>query len=155
MQSNRRLCNILARPGSAPTRKSHISPFPLLHCQHLRVASGTLSSQPFMGLQQSSTPGLQAGRNEANDPKRAYFMEFCGRAQGHLYKQEKSAKQRRYFMSLAMILFSLVSAWIAIALAMLWGVLRIARRHHGQASLEPGKCEKGRKSPGTPALSLR
>lgn len=32
-------------------------------------------------------------------------------------------------MSLAMTLFSLISAWIAVALAMLWGVLRIARRH--------------------------
>ncbi|MGE8167814.1 hypothetical protein E2H86_21920 [Pseudomonas putida] len=32
-------------------------------------------------------------------------------------------------MSLAMTLFSLISAWLAVALAMLWGVLRIARRH--------------------------
>lgn len=32
-------------------------------------------------------------------------------------------------MSLAMTLFSLIAAWFAIALAMLWGVLRIARRH--------------------------
>ncbi|QCI11800.1 hypothetical protein E6B08_10675 [Pseudomonas putida] len=32
-------------------------------------------------------------------------------------------------MSLAMTLFSLISAWIAVALALLWGVLRIARRH--------------------------
>lgn len=33
-------------------------------------------------------------------------------------------------MSLAMILFMLISAWLAVACAMLWGVLRIARRHH-------------------------
>lgn len=33
-------------------------------------------------------------------------------------------------MSLAMTIFSMIAAWMAIALAMLWGVLRIARRHH-------------------------
>ncbi|WP_028693969.1 hypothetical protein [Pseudomonas cremoricolorata] len=32
-------------------------------------------------------------------------------------------------MSLAMILLSLMSAWVAVALAMLWGVMRIVRRH--------------------------
>ncbi|WP_101209031.1 hypothetical protein [Pseudomonas sp. 43NM1] len=32
-------------------------------------------------------------------------------------------------MSLAMTIFSMIAAWMAVALAMLWGVLRIARRH--------------------------
>lgn len=33
-------------------------------------------------------------------------------------------------MSLAMTLVMLISGWLAVAAAMLWGVLRIARRHH-------------------------
>lgn len=33
-------------------------------------------------------------------------------------------------MSLAMIILMLVTGWLAVAAAMLWGVLRIARRHH-------------------------
>jgi hypothetical protein len=33
-------------------------------------------------------------------------------------------------MSLAMIIVMLISGWLAVAAAMLWGVLRIARRHH-------------------------
>ncbi len=32
-------------------------------------------------------------------------------------------------MSRAMIIFSLIAGWMAVAAAMLWGVLRIARRH--------------------------
>lgn len=32
-------------------------------------------------------------------------------------------------MSLGMTIFSMFAAWIAAAIAMLWGVLRIARRH--------------------------
>ncbi len=35
-------------------------------------------------------------------------------------------------MSLAMTIFSMFAAWVAVAIAMLWGVLRIARRHHPQ-----------------------
>ena len=35
-------------------------------------------------------------------------------------------------MSLAMTVFMLIVAWLAVAAAMLWGVLRIARRHHRQ-----------------------
>jgi hypothetical protein len=31
-------------------------------------------------------------------------------------------------MSLSMTIFTMIAAWIAIALAMLWGILRIARR---------------------------
>jgi hypothetical protein len=33
-------------------------------------------------------------------------------------------------MSLAMIIVMLISGWLAVAAAMLWGVLRITRRHH-------------------------
>lgn len=33
-------------------------------------------------------------------------------------------------MSLAMTIVMLISGWLAVAAAMLWGVLRIARRHH-------------------------
>ncbi|VVP69180.1 hypothetical protein PS910_00531 [Pseudomonas fluorescens] len=32
-------------------------------------------------------------------------------------------------MSLAMTLFSLIAAWFSVALAMLWGVMRILRWH--------------------------
>lgn len=32
-------------------------------------------------------------------------------------------------MSLALIIFALIIAWLSVAAAMLWGVLRIARRH--------------------------
>lgn len=35
-------------------------------------------------------------------------------------------------MSLAMTIFSLIAGWLAVAAAMLWGVLRIARRHQHQ-----------------------
>jgi len=35
-------------------------------------------------------------------------------------------------MSLAMTIVMLISGWLAVAAAMLWGVLRIARRHHHQ-----------------------
>jgi hypothetical protein len=33
-------------------------------------------------------------------------------------------------MSLAMTIVMLVFGWLAVAAAMLWGVLRITRRHH-------------------------
>ena len=36
-------------------------------------------------------------------------------------------------MSLTMTLVMLISGWLAVAAAMLWGVLRIARRHHHPA----------------------
>ncbi|MFY0727969.1 hypothetical protein [Pseudomonas sp. NFX15] len=38
-------------------------------------------------------------------------------------------------MSLAMIIVMLISGWLAVAAAMLWGVLRVARRH--QHPVEP------------------
>lgn len=33
-------------------------------------------------------------------------------------------------MSLATTIFMLIFSWLAVAAAMLWGVLRITRRHH-------------------------
>jgi hypothetical protein len=33
-------------------------------------------------------------------------------------------------MSLTMTIVMLVSGWLAVASAMLWGVLRVTRRHH-------------------------
>lgn len=36
-------------------------------------------------------------------------------------------------MSLTMTIVMLISGWLAVATAMLWGVLRITRRHHHPA----------------------
>jgi hypothetical protein len=33
-------------------------------------------------------------------------------------------------MSLIMTIVMLISGWLAVATAMLWGVLRVTRRHH-------------------------
>lgn len=55
-------------------------------------------------------------------------------------------------MSLAMTLFSLIAAWFAIALAMLWGVLRIARRHQPQVHAEPEKARLQRFATALPSL---
>jgi hypothetical protein len=38
-------------------------------------------------------------------------------------------------MSLTMAILMLVGAWLSVAAAMLWGVLRIARRHHPHHTL--------------------
>ena len=35
-------------------------------------------------------------------------------------------------MSLMMTIVMLIAGWLAVATAMLWGVLRITRRHHHQ-----------------------
>lgn len=40
-------------------------------------------------------------------------------------------------MSLAMTIVMLISGWLAVASAMLWGVLRITRRHHHPAQPAP------------------
>ncbi|MCY1413898.1 hypothetical protein D3C76_207560 [compost metagenome] len=37
-------------------------------------------------------------------------------------------------MSLGMTIFMLLGAWLAVAGAMLWGVMRILRRHHHKAA---------------------
>jgi len=36
-------------------------------------------------------------------------------------------------MSLGMIIVMLIAGWLAVAIAMLWGVMRISRRHYRQA----------------------
>jgi hypothetical protein len=46
-------------------------------------------------------------------------------------------------MSLAMTIFSMIAAWMAIAISMLWGVLRVARRHHPQVH-EPRSESSGK-----------
>ncbi|MBK5354874.1 hypothetical protein JFU37_20560 [Pseudomonas sp. TH41] len=44
-------------------------------------------------------------------------------------------------MSLTMTIVMLISSWLAVAAAMLWGVLRIARRHHHHP-VQPAKPVK-------------
>ncbi|VEF11806.1 Uncharacterised protein [Pseudomonas fluorescens] len=47
-------------------------------------------------------------------------------------------------MSLTMTIVMLISGWLAVASAMLWGVLRISRRHHHQPT-QPAAAEKPEK----------
>jgi hypothetical protein len=51
-------------------------------------------------------------------------------------------------MSLEMTIVMLIAAWLAVAAAMLWGVMRISRRHHhrdaGPAQARREKHRKGR-----------
>ncbi|MFK8333291.1 hypothetical protein M2D63_025095 [Pseudomonas sp. BJa5] len=53
-------------------------------------------------------------------------------------------------MSLTMAILMLVGAWLSVAAAMLWGVLRIARRHHPHHTLpkdttEPAPARRSRR----------
>ena len=45
-------------------------------------------------------------------------------------------------MSLTMTIVMLVAGWLAVATAMLWGVLRISRRHHPVQTTPVEKTEK-------------
>ncbi len=47
-------------------------------------------------------------------------------------------------MSLTMIILMLIGGWLAVAAAMLWGVLRITRRHHHSSipAMKPADAEK-------------
>ncbi|MCS3469989.1 hypothetical protein M2401_003739 [Pseudomonas sp. JUb42] len=53
-------------------------------------------------------------------------------------------------MSLEMTIVMLIAAWLAVASAMFWGVMRISRRHHHPVernqAVEPAgdKTQKGR-----------
>ncbi|RDL18739.1 hypothetical protein [Pseudomonas jessenii] len=48
-------------------------------------------------------------------------------------------------MSLTMTIVMLIAGWLAVATAMLWGVLRIARRHHHPVQATPvDKVDKHR-----------
>lgn len=52
-------------------------------------------------------------------------------------------------MSLEMTIVMLIAAWLAVATAMLWGVMRISRRHHHsyrQVKPSASKAEKPSKS---------
>ncbi|WP_426159769.1 hypothetical protein [Pseudomonas sp. TSRC2-2] len=40
-------------------------------------------------------------------------------------------------MSLTMTIVMLIAGWLAVATAMLWGVLRISRRHHHPVQTPP------------------
>ncbi|TFH79184.1 hypothetical protein E4J90_18095 [Pseudomonas kribbensis] len=42
-------------------------------------------------------------------------------------------------MSLTMTIVMLIAGWLAVAAAMLWGVLRISRRHHHPVQPAPIK----------------
>ena len=48
-------------------------------------------------------------------------------------------------MSLAMTIVMLISGWLAVAAAMLWGVLRVTRRHHHP--VQPAPLAKNEESP--------
>jgi Na+-transporting methylmalonyl-CoA/oxaloacetate decarboxylase gamma subunit len=49
-------------------------------------------------------------------------------------------------MSLGMTIVMLIAAWLAVAGAMLWGVMRISRRHHPQhrshANVKPVQAQE-------------
>ncbi|WP_426205466.1 hypothetical protein [Pseudomonas sp. TWP3-1] len=53
-------------------------------------------------------------------------------------------------MSLTMTIVMLIAGWLAVAAAMLWGVLRISRRHHHPVQSAPaGKIDKHHARPVT------
>jgi len=54
-------------------------------------------------------------------------------------------------MSLTMAIVMMVGAWILVAAAMLWGVMRIARRHQHPAAPKPAPQPR---SSGRQAASL-
>lgn len=45
-------------------------------------------------------------------------------------------------MSLTTTILMLVFGWLSVAMAMLWGVLRITRRHHHVPPAQPEKTAK-------------
>jgi len=47
-------------------------------------------------------------------------------------------------MSLTMTIVMLIAGWLAVAAAMLWGVLRVSRRHHHHP-VQPAVVEKTEK----------
>ena len=44
-------------------------------------------------------------------------------------------------MSLTMTIVMLIAGWLAVAAAMLWGVLRITRRHHHHQVHSPAETK--------------
>lgn len=62
-------------------------------------------------------------------------------SKGHLLgKQEDNIAKDDFSMSLTITIISIFAAWMAVALAMLWGLLRVARRHQPVA---PGRDAYG------------
>ena len=58
-------------------------------------------------------------------------------SKGHLLgKQEDNIAKDDFSMSLTITIISIFTAWMAVAIAMLWGLLRVARRHQPVA---PGR----------------
>lgn len=55
-------------------------------------------------------------------------------------------------MSLTMTIVMLISGWMAVAAAMLWGVLRITRRHHHRP-VQSAPATKTDKPAGHPATA--
>ncbi|WP_199521985.1 MULTISPECIES: hypothetical protein [Pseudomonas] len=55
-------------------------------------------------------------------------------------------------MSLTTTILMLILGWLAVAAAMLWGVLRITRRHHHQPQ-QPAPLIKAEKSARRPAAA--
>ena len=53
-------------------------------------------------------------------------------------------------MSLTMTIVMLIAGWLAVAAAMLWGVLRISRRHHHHP-VQPAPLAKEEESPASHA----
>ena len=51
------------------------------------------------------------------------------------------AGRKEALMSLVTTIFLLICGWLAVAGAMLWGVLRITRRHH-HPHVKPAKAHK-------------
>lgn len=60
------------------------------------------------------------------------------------YVDLEDAKAQEIPMNLAMTIFSMIAGWMAVAIAMLWGVLRITRRHlpsEGDGTSEPSQAK--------------
>ncbi len=55
-------------------------------------------------------------------------------------------------MSLTMTIVMLIAGWLAVATAMLWGVLRVSRRHHHHPA-QPAPIEKPGKHRAQPATA--
>ncbi|WP_426139274.1 hypothetical protein [Pseudomonas sp. DWP3-1-2] len=55
-------------------------------------------------------------------------------------------------MSLAMTIVMLIAAWIAVATAMLWGVMRVSRRHHHR-EIDPAPTKPEEPSKERPAAA--
>ena len=72
------------------------------------------------------------------------MIECPGWAQVIYYVDFEDAKAKEIPMNLAMTIFSMIAGWMAVSIAMLWGVLRITRRHlpsEGDGAPEPSQAK--------------